>query len=106
MKNKKLRGLRQAFAKWCNETKNDHVQGVEEQIQKTDAIIQDLDYQLNGLDQKSKDLYDENEELRQATLDGIEIAKVSLCTSLIGCTRIDKGKRTIECRFARQSHYN
>jgi len=47
-----------------------------EQLDRTNHMIQDLGDHVGKLEGINKNLLSENEELRQAALDGIEIAKV------------------------------
>ena len=48
---------------------------LDEQIEKTNAIIRDLSEHLAQAEVRNKNLLLENEQLRQASLDGIQIAK-------------------------------
>jgi hypothetical protein len=47
-----------------------------EQLERTNQMITELNNHVGKLESINRNLLNENEELRQAALDGIEIAKV------------------------------
>ena len=67
--------MRKFFTKWQKYTYDCKVSESNSQILKTEEIIAELLKLCQNAEQRNKDLLLENEELRQASLDGIEIAK-------------------------------
>ena len=74
-KNNQMRSVFRAFLKWKKETKDYEQLLLNEQLYMTNQMIKDLMMHVNKLDSINQNLQVENEELRQAALDGIEIAK-------------------------------
>ena len=74
-KNNHLKSMFRAFARWKRETKITEYSRFSEQLDRTSRMIGDLMSHLNKLENIKKQLHVENEELRQAAMDGIEIAK-------------------------------
>lgn len=71
----KWKPMRRAFLKWQKHAFDAKIQETDQQIGKTQDIIAELLKLCQQAEQRNKDLLIENEELRQASLDGIEIAK-------------------------------
>ena len=71
----KWKPLRKAFLKWQKYAFDAKVAESAAQLEKTQSIISELMKICNEAENKNKDLILDNEELRQASLDGIEIAK-------------------------------
>lgn len=67
--------LRKAFLKWQKNAFDSKLTETDEQIAKTQSVISQLMKICKEAEDKNRDLILENEELRQASLDGIEIAK-------------------------------
>ncbi len=74
-KNNYHKTIQRAFFRWKKETKSFEQERLMEQLERTNQMINDLMSHVNRLDDINKNLLGENEELRQAALDGIEIAK-------------------------------
>lgn len=74
-RNNQLRTLFRAFIKWKKETRDYEQYLLLQQLDRTNIMIQDLMAHVNKLEGIHTNLLQENEELRQAALDGIEIAK-------------------------------
>ena len=74
-KNNEVQTRVKAFGRWKKKTNDLRMNDLDEQIEKTNAIIRDLSEHLAQAEARNKNLLLENEELRQASLDGIEIAK-------------------------------
>jgi len=64
-----------AFIKWKKSTKDYEQLMLLEQLERTNQMSNDLMEHVGKLENINKNLSGENEELRQAALDGIEIAK-------------------------------
>lgn len=60
---------------WKRHTKTYEQDRLAEQIGRTNQMINDLEAHVGKLGNINNNLVEENEELRQAALDGIEIAK-------------------------------
>lgn len=74
-KNNLQKSMFTAFIRWKRAAKH-HEQGrLDEQLDRTNQMIADLMKHLQKLESINRNLLSENEELRQAALDGIEIAK-------------------------------
>lgn len=71
----RMRPLKRAFLKWQQNAFSAKLEESDEQVAKTQAIIAELLKICKEAEDRNKDLIMENEELRQASLDGIEIAK-------------------------------
>ena len=71
----RYRPMRKFFTKWQKYTYDCKISESNSQILKTEEIIAELLKLCQNAEQRNKDLLLENEELRQASLDGIEIAK-------------------------------
>ena len=71
----KWKPLRRAFLRWQKYTFDSKLLESDDQIAKTEAIIAELMKIWKVAEERNKDLILENEELRQASLDGFEIAK-------------------------------
>ncbi|CDW85127.1 UNKNOWN [Stylonychia lemnae] len=74
-KNNHQRSLFRAFLRWKKYTKDYEQMLLAEQLDRTNLMIIDLMNHVGRLENTNKTLSVENEELRQAALDGIEIAK-------------------------------
>ena len=61
--------------RWQKHTFDSKLMESNEQVIKTEAIIAELMKICKAAEERNKDLILENEELRQASLDGFEIAK-------------------------------
>jgi len=70
-----MRALFRAFIKWKKETRDYEQFLLMQQLDRTNLMIQDLMSHVHKLEGIHKGLVAENEELRQAALDGSEIAK-------------------------------
>jgi predicted RNase H-like nuclease (RuvC/YqgF family) len=64
-----------AFIKWKKETRDYEQYLLMQQLDRTNLMIQDLMSHVTRLEGIHRNLIAENEELRQAAMDGIEIAK-------------------------------
>jgi regulator of replication initiation timing len=64
-----------AFLRWKRLTKEHEQQMLAEQLARTNSMINDLLLHVAKLEGINKNMTIENEELRQAAMDGIEIAK-------------------------------
>lgn len=64
-----------AFIRWKKYTKDYEQDLLAEQLERTNQMISDLMMHVQKLENIQRNLSGENEELRQAALDGIEIAK-------------------------------
>ena len=64
-----------AFIKWKKETRDYEQYLLMQQLDRTNVMIQDLMSHVSRLEGIHRNLISENEELRQAAMDGIEIAK-------------------------------
>ena len=74
-KNNHMRTLFRAFIKWKKETRDYEQFLLMQQLDRTNLMIQDLMNHVGKLENIHRGLVSENEELRQAAMDGIEIAK-------------------------------
>jgi len=74
-RNNHLRTMFRAFIKWKKETRDHEQLLLLQQLERTNGMIQDLMAHVSRLEGIHSNLVAENEELRQAALDGIEIAK-------------------------------
>ncbi len=64
-----------AFIRWKKETRDYEQYLLMQQLDRTNLMIQDLMSHVGKLEGIHRGLVTENEELRQAAMDGIEIAK-------------------------------
>jgi len=64
-----------AFIKWKKFSKDSEQENLAEQLERTNQMINDLMNHANKLENINRNMTEENEELRQAAMDGIEIAK-------------------------------
>jgi hypothetical protein len=67
--------LFRAFIRWKKFAKDSEQEILAEQLERTNQMINDLMGHVGKLENINRNLTVENEELRQAALDGIEIAK-------------------------------
>lgn len=74
-KNNYLKTLFRSFLKWKRYTKQYEQERLGEQLDRTNSMIKDLLAHIAKLEGINRNMLVENEELRQAALDGIEIAK-------------------------------
>ena len=74
-KNNLMKSMFRAFMKWKRETRQSEQERLSEQLDRTNSMINDLMAHANKLEEINRSLHVENEELRQAAMDGIEIAK-------------------------------
>jgi predicted RNase H-like nuclease (RuvC/YqgF family) len=70
-----MRTLFRAFIRWKRETRDREQHLLLQQLERTNIMIHDLMAHVSRLDGIHNNLMQENEELRQAAMDGIEIAK-------------------------------
>lgn len=73
--NNYLATLFRAFARWKKHCQTGEQMELSEQLSRTNQMIGELSQHVNKLENINKNLLVENEELRSAALDGIEIAK-------------------------------
>ena len=74
-KNNYMKSLFRAFLRWKRFTKLYEQDRLADQLDRTNQMIADLMGHVGKLEGINRNLLGENEELRQAALDGIEIAK-------------------------------
>ena len=74
-KNNLNKSVYRAFIQWKKYTKDCEQQLLAEQLERTNYMINDLMNHVGKLENINRNMTIENEELRQAAMDGIEIAK-------------------------------
>jgi len=70
------KSIGRAFIRWKQQGAEAEAMQLVEQLERTNGMIGDLGKHIARLEATNKGLLNENEELRTAALDGIEIAKV------------------------------
>ena len=70
-----MKTMFRSFIRWKRYTKSYEQDRLGEQLDRTNQMIRDLMKHIQKLEGMQRGLVVENEELRQAALDGIEIAK-------------------------------
>ena len=76
MKNNHMKSMFRAFIRWKRYNQDLATQALIEQLESTNGMIAALQEHVKKLEDINKNLLGENEELRQAALDGIEISNV------------------------------
>ena len=71
-----MKSMFRAFIRWKRYNQDCGTQGLIEQLESTNGMIGALQEHVKKLEAINKNLLGENEELRQAALDGIEISNV------------------------------
>lgn len=91
--------LHRALDIWKLNTQKARIADLERTYEDKLASLRRLEQIHEGLEGQNNHLLSENEDLRQASIDGLEIANVVLPLNNIDYTKNDSGEGTIECRF-------
>jgi hypothetical protein len=87
-----------AFRKWHIDSKGPQVNELSKTLEEKLVQFKRLQEIHGKLEKQNEDSMVENEDLRQASMDGLEIANVWVLNNIIGCPKYGKRKRAIEFR--------
>ena len=86
------------FKKWKLTSEDNRIEDLEKTLKEKMESVKRLEEINNTLEGQNNNLLGENEDLRQSSIDGLEIANVIIerITTIIGYTTNDSGKRAAQ----------